>query len=67
MIDMATTIQVRGTTKDVLDAIKNEKKLRSYDEVIQTLIKESKKLRQSDFGSLPKLRSFVREEIDRFD
>ena len=37
------------------------------DEVIRYLFKKAKRMDRSHFGSLPKLESFQREEIDRLD
>ncbi len=41
---MATTIQLKETTKQLLDKLKFKEKVNSYDEVILNLIKEKIKL-----------------------
>jgi len=64
---MATTIRVSKELLEELEELKKEKKAKSYEEVIKELVLESKSLRKSHFGSLPKLKEFRREEIDRFD
>ena len=51
----------------MLDRLKKEIDAKSYDEVIRYLFKKAKRMDRSHFGSLPKLESFQREEIDRFD
>ena len=50
-----------------LEKLKKEKGAKSYEELIKNLIEESKRMKKSHFGSLPKLKEFRREEIDRFD
>jgi predicted CopG family antitoxin len=62
-----TSIQVRRDLVDELEALKREFGAASYDEVIRSLLRERKRLSKSYFGTLPKLKSFRREEIDRFD
>jgi len=47
--------------------LKKEMGTRSYEEVIRILLKNAKKLQRTHFGTLPKLKTFRREEIDRFD
>ena len=64
---MSTTIQVKDDVQQMLDRLKKEIDAKSYDEVIRYLIKKAKRMDRSHFGSLPKLESFQREEIDRFD
>ncbi len=51
----------------VLEHMKRERALRSYSEVLREILKESKTLKRSERGSLPRLKPFAREEIDRFD
>ncbi len=51
----------------MLDSVKRAKSLRSYSDALREILKESKTLRKSERGSLPKLKSFVREKHDRFD
>jgi|APCry1669189204_1035204.scaffolds.fasta_scaffold84338_2 predicted CopG family antitoxin len=64
---MSTTIQVKDDVQQMLDRLKKEIDAKSYDEVIRYLFKKAKRMDRSHFGSLPKLESFQREEIDRFD
>jgi predicted CopG family antitoxin len=64
---MSTTIQVKDDVQQMLDRLKKEIDAKSYDEVIRYLFKKAKRMDKSHFGSLPKLESFQREEIDRFD
>ena len=51
----------------VLEQLKREKDLRSYSDALREILRESKTLRKSERGSLPKLKPFVREKHDRFD
>ncbi|MCL5252752.1 MAG: hypothetical protein M1351_01485 [Candidatus Thermoplasmatota archaeon] len=60
-----TTLHVSRTTKQYLDLVKDETGLQSYDEVIDFLLKTSKRLSGSEKGRLPKLKTFRREESDR--
>ncbi len=62
-----TTVQVDEDVLKLLERVKREKSLRSYSEVLRTILRESKTLRKSELGSLPRLKSFVREKHDRFD
>ncbi len=64
---MATTIQVHEDVLQELDTLKKEMGTKSYEEVIKILLKNAKKLQRTHFGTLPKLKTFRREEIDRFD
>ncbi|HDM60052.1 MAG TPA: ribbon-helix-helix protein, CopG family [Archaeoglobus veneficus] len=64
---MPTTIQIKEDLLKVLNRLKREYNARSYDEVIRELIRRAKRLDKSYFGAFPKLKSFEREEIDRFD
>ena len=64
---VATTIRVSKELLQELEKLKRDKLAKSYEEVIKKLIEESKGLKKSYFGSLPKLKEFEREEIDRFD
>ena len=45
---MATTIQIKETTKQMLDNLKSKKKSSSYDELIRNIISEKSK--QNMFG-----------------
>jgi hypothetical protein len=51
----------------LLEQLKKEKSLNSYSDAVRELLKESKILRKSERGILPKLKPFVREKHDRFD
>ncbi len=62
-----TTIQVDEDIVRVLERMKREKALKSYSEALREILRESKTLRRSERGSLPKLKPFMREKIDRFD
>ena len=64
---MPTTIQVKDDVQQMLDRLKKEIDAKSYDEVIRYLFKKAKRMDKSHFGSLPRLESFQREEIDRLD
>ena len=60
-----TIILASKVTKQYLDLVKDETGLQSYDEVIDFLLKTSKRLSGSEKGRLPKLKTFRREECDR--
>ena len=62
-----TTIQVDEDIVKVLERMKRERALKSYSEALREILKESKTLKSSERGSLPKLKPFMREKIDRFD
>jgi predicted CopG family antitoxin len=64
---MATTIQVKDDVQEMLDRVKKDINAKSYDEAIRYLFRKAKRMEKSHFGSLPELKSFQREEIDRFD
>jgi len=64
---MPTTIEVQGDVYEKLKALKEELKAKSYSEVIRHLLRTSKRMYESEFGSMPGIASFKREEIDRFD
>ena len=64
---MVSTIQVKEDVLAKLNAIKREKKLKTYDDAIRYLLKEAKVLERTHFGTLPELESFEREDIDRID
>ena len=54
-------------TKDLLDKVKRERKAKSYAEAIRMLAREAMKLHSSEMGSLPRLKQFRRDQLDRFD
>lgn len=62
-----TTIQLDREAKLLMDRLKAEMGAKSYSEVVKRLGAEVKSLRESELGSLPKLRSFERDEHDRID
>jgi len=62
-----TTIQLDRDTKELLDKLKREKKARTYSETIRILAREAMKLKTSEMGSLPRLKTFRREKHDRLD
>ncbi len=64
---MPTTIQVKDDVFEMLDHLKKELKVRSYDEAIRYLYRKARRMDKSHFGSLPRLETFKREEIDRLD
>ncbi len=45
-----------------LNALKKEFNLKSYEEVIRTLLKSEKRLKKSYFGTFPELKEFKRDE-----
>lgn len=62
-----TSVQLDRETKELLDRIKRERKAKSYAETIRLLARDTMKLRSSEVGSLPKLKHFRRDQLDRFD
>lgn len=62
-----TSIQVHKDLLAQLEALKGELRAASYEEVIRTLLRERRKLPRSYFGTLPGMKSFRRDELDRFD
>ena len=60
-------MQLDRETKDLLDRIKREKKAKSYAQAIRMLAREAMRLRSSEAGSLPRLKRFRRDQLDRFD
>ncbi len=64
---MSTTVMIKDDLAKVLARMKEETGAKTYDELIRDIVKNSKRLEKSQFGTLPKLKSFVREDIDRFD
>ncbi len=48
---MATTIQVSDSTKQLLEKLKKEEKVNSYDEIIQELLFARTKVSKSMFGA----------------
>lgn len=64
---MSTTIQVQDDVYVMLERLKRELNAESYSQVIKHLIRKSKRMDESEFGSMPGIAPFVRDEIDRFD
>ncbi len=62
-----TSVQLDRDTKKLLDRVKHEKNAKSYAEAIRILAREAMKLKTSEAGSLPRLKSFRRDSLDRFD
>lgn len=65
---MATTIQVKEYTMQVLQSLKTETHARSYDEVVRGLLKSRRKRVDSMYGFLPKgdILTDLRDKHDRF-
>ncbi|MBN2422301.1 hypothetical protein JXB41_03675 [Candidatus Woesearchaeota archaeon] len=60
---MATTIQVKDTTFQLLKTLKEKEKVTSYDEVISGMIKEKLQVKESMFGSMKgKLKPYNKKE-----
>ena len=62
-----TTIQLDREAKSLLERLKDEMGAKNYSEVVKRLGAEAKRLKRSELGSLPKLKSFAREKHDRLD
>ncbi|MDV3278453.1 MAG: hypothetical protein LYZ69_08325 [Nitrososphaerales archaeon] len=58
---MPTTIQVSDETKKLLDSLKKERRLRSYDQVISGLVRPLSGIPKSIFGACRGSRRFERE------
>jgi predicted CopG family antitoxin len=61
---MTTTVQVRDETRKLLDRLKQQMGLRSYDEVIGRLVKARTSTPESLFGACKGSLRFVREKED---
>jgi hypothetical protein len=61
---MTTTVQVREDTRRLLDKLKGQLRLASYDEVIRNLVKSKTGQPESFFGSCKGSHPFVREKED---
>ncbi len=64
---MPTTIQVKEETRKMLDALKKEKRLRSYDQVIIGLIRPKTGVPESLFGACKGSHGFEREREREHD
>ena len=62
-----TTIQLSLEVRAILDRIKKENGAKSYAAAIIWLAKKAKVMEHSELGTLPKLKTFVRDKRDRFD
>jgi predicted CopG family antitoxin len=61
---MTTTVQVREDTRRLLDRLKRQLGLASYDEVIRKLVGSKAGVPESLFGSCKGSHPFVREKED---
>ena len=61
---MTTTVQVREDTRRLLDRMKRQLRLNSYDEVIRKLFKSRTGQPESLFGACKDSHSFVRRKED---
>ena len=59
---MTTTVQVSDATRRILEKLKKQMRLSSYDEVIKRLAGSRTGLPESLFGSCKGSRPFVREK-----
>ena len=64
---MSTTIQVQEDVYKILSILKKDLNADSYNDVVKHLLRKCKKMDESEFGSMPGIAPFRREEIDRFD
>ncbi len=62
-----TTIQVKDDVYRLLSRMKENMDFETYDDVIRELLKAMKRMAEDYFGRYPKLNTFKREELDRFD
>ena len=63
---MVTTIQVDEETLRMLKNLEHDLGYNTHNEAVKRLILENKRLRRSKKGKYPKLKTFEREELDRF-
>ena len=61
---MTTTVQVADETRRLLEKLKNQKRLNSYDQVIRWLVTASAGVPQSMFGAAKGSHRFEREVED---
>jgi predicted CopG family antitoxin len=64
---MSTTIQVQDDVYKMLNLLKKELNVESYNDVVRHLLRKAKRMDESEFGSMPGKAPFQREEIDRFN
>ena len=58
----ATTIQVQQETLDLLRRLKAELRAATYDDVLQRLLRQRRRIPDSMFGAHPKLKPFAHEK-----
>jgi len=51
----------------MLNILKKELNAESYNDVVKHLLRKAKRMDESEFGSMPGISPFQREEIDRFN
>jgi predicted CopG family antitoxin len=66
IVTMSTTIQVQDDVYKMLNILKKELNVESYNDVVKHLLRKAKRMDESEFGSMPGIAPFQREEIDRF-
>ncbi len=64
---MPTTIQIKETTKQLLDTLKSRKNVGSYDEVIHSLLEQKAPSREMFGFAKGKLKPFTKEDEMDFD
>ncbi len=64
---MPTTVQVDDDTHRLLERLRNERRLRSYDEVIRWLMESKAGLPRSLFGAAKGSQPFEREVEDEHE
>ncbi len=64
---MPTTVIIQDDLAKFLARLKKETGAKTYDELLRGLVMKTKKLEKSHFGTLPKFKNFVRDDIYRFD
>jgi hypothetical protein len=51
----------------MLNILKKELDAESYNDVVKHFLRKAKRMDESEFGSMPGIAPFHREEIDRFN
>lgn len=59
---MSTTIQVSGTTKQMLDSLKEKERMKTYDQVLQHLLTTHTDIPKSMFGAARGMLNWKKEE-----
>ncbi|VVB62974.1 Putative antitoxin [uncultured archaeon] len=62
-----STIQVQDDVYKMLNILKKEINVESYNDVVRHLFRKAKRMGESEFGSMPGIAPFQREEVDRFN